>query len=376
MLFSDIIGQGDIKNKLIKTVKEQRISHAQMFLGDEGYGSLALALAYARFISCTGRGETDSCGICSSCRKYSKLEHPDLHFVLPVVKLKGSDKDPVSDDFISLWRETLIESPYIHPYHWYEKIGVDNKQGAINKNESQEILRKLSLKTFESAYKIMIIWRPEKMNVTAANKLLKLLEEPYPDTLFILVTVDTSQMLPTVISRSQIIRIPPIDNQSMEKALRKITGIQDGSKTDDIVRLSVGNYIKALSFIRENEQSEFFFNHFVKLMRICYAADLAELAMWVDNTASLGRERQKHFLKYSTGMIRENFMLNVKANDIVYLSDKEREFSSKFSRFINSRNVVPVADEIKKASIHIENNAYGKTVLFDMGLKLAKLLKN
>lgn len=376
MLFSNIIGQGEIKSKLIQTVRDQRISHAQLFLGDEGFGSLALAVAYAMYISCEERGESDSCGKCSSCRKYGKLEHPDLHFVLPVVKTKGMDKEPVSNDFISLWREIFLESPYLKPYQWYEKLGVENKQGAINKNESLEIVQKLSLKTFESDYKVMIVWRPEKMNLTAANKLLKILEEPYPNTLFILVTEDTSQMLPTVVSRTQIVRIPPVDSESMADAIKKELGISGNEKIDGIVHLSEGNYLKALSVIKEDEQNEFFFNHFVNFMRICYAADIAALASWVDEMSALGREKQKQFLKYATRMIRENFMLNLKAKDIIYLSAQEKEFSSRFSRFVNTGNVLPIADEINKASVHIEKNAYGKIVLFDMGLKMARLLKS
>lgn len=376
MLFSNIIGQAEIKSKLIQTVKDRRISHAQLFLGDEGFGSLALAVAYAMYISCEDRGESDSCGKCSSCRKYLKLEHPDLHFVLPVVKTKGTEKDPVSDDFISLWREIFLESSYLKPYQWYEKLSVENKQGAIYTSESGEIVKKLSLKTYESDYKVMIIWRPEKMNPTAANKLLKILEEPYPNTLFILVTEDTSQMLPTVVSRTQIVRIPPVDRESMAAAIKEKFGISGSDETDDIVHLSEGNYLKALSLVKDNEESEFFFDHFVKFMRICYAADIATLAGWVDEMSALGRERQKQFLKYATRMIRENFMLNLKAEDIIYLSEQEKEFSSRFSRFVNTGNVLPIADEINKASVHIENNASGKIVLFDMGLKMAKLLKN
>ncbi len=392
MLFKEIIGQREIKNKLTQLVTDQRIGHAQMFFGSEGYGSLALAIAFAQFVCCEDRRNGDSCGCCRSCRKFEKLQHPDLHFVYPVAVVKKTkdasdaknesdrhakrkEKEAVSDDFISQWRECLIESPYIKPFQWYEKIGIDNKQGAISQNESRQIIQKLSLKTFESPYKIMIVWRPEKMNNTAANKLLKILEEPPSNTLFHLVTDDTAQMLPTIVSRTQIVKIPRIDKNSMAAALKERLGLADQHEIDNIAHIADGDYQKALSFIETNEENEFFFNNFVKIMRLCYAVDIAGLRDWVDEMATLGRETQKHFLQYAIRMIRENFMLNLKANDIVYLSSKEKDFSANFSRFVNTGNVLPIAEELNKACVHIENNAYDKIVLFDMVLKITRLLK-
>lgn len=374
MQFKEVIGQQNIKDKLIHTVKENRVSHAQLFLGPEGSGNLALAIAYAQYLSCENKQENDSCGVCPSCLKYNKLVHPDLHFVYPVATSKSVKKDPVSDDYIEQWRETIIENPYIIQNRWYEVIDVENKQGIISKNESYEILRKLNLKTFESEYKIMIIWLPEKMNAFAANKLLKFIEEPPEKTLFLLVSENSEQIIPTILSRTQLIKIPKIDNESMLGGLTDRFGLEP-EKAKDIVHLANGNFFNAQSIIHTADEDNYNFNQFTNLMRLSYQRKVIDLINWVDEISRLGREKQKSFLIYSLRLIRENFMLNIKNKGMVHLTKKELEFSEKFSVFINQDNVYQLYEVLNKAHADIEMNAYNKIVFLDLALKVVKLIK-
>ncbi|PLX17069.1 MAG: DNA polymerase III subunit delta [Marinilabiliales bacterium] len=374
MQFKEVVGHQNIKEKLLKTIKENRVSHAQLFLGPEGSGNLALAIAYAQFISCENKQENDSCGVCSSCLKFKKLIHPDLHFVYPVSTSKTVSKDPVSDDYISSWREAIIENPYINQNKWYQIIDVENKQGIISKNESYEILKKLNLKTFEAEYKIMIIWLPEKMNAFAANKLLKLIEEPPAKTLFLLVSENSEQILATILSRTQLIKIPKIDNNSMHNALCDIFGLAP-EKAKDIVHLAYGNYFQAQNLINSTEEDNFNFEQFTLLMRLSYQRKIIEVIDWVDEIARIGREKQKNFLAYAIRLVRENFMLNIQNREIVYLTQKEMEFSEKFSQFINSENVNQLYEALNRAHADIEMNAYNKIVFLDLGLKIIKLIR-
>jgi DNA polymerase-3 subunit delta' len=375
MFFRDVIGQEAIKKKLIQTVLEGRISHAQLFAGPEGSGSLALALAYAQFISCTGRLEKDSCGVCPSCNKYLKLIHPDLHFVYPVNTTEAvSKKEPVSDDFIFKWREMLLEDPYPTLFEWYEKIGIENKQGIINVRESAEIIRKLNLKTFESDYKIMIIWLPEKMNLSSANKLLKILEEPYENTVFLLVTESPEQLIPTILSRTQLFKIPAIEPGPMSESLKKMFELTEG-EIQDAVRLSEGNYKKAVEYIQKSEETEVNFERFGAIMRLAYSRNIRGILDWIDQMSTLGREKQKNFLIYALRLVRENYMMNLGNNELVRMSGKEKEFASKFSAFIHHNNAALIAEELNNACLHIEANAYDKIVFLDMAMKLIKLIR-
>lgn len=380
MLFKEIIGQEKIKKRLIQTVKDNRISHAQLFLGPEGSGKLALAIAYAQYICCENKKNTntidDSCGSCLSCKKYQKLIHPDLHFVFPVAKTKKVDKDsPVSDDFIYEWRTSILESPYIQLNQWLELINVENKQGIIYTEESNEIIKKLNLKSFESEYKVMIIWMPEKMHTTAANKLLLMIEEPPPKTLFLLVSENAGQIIQTILSRTQLIKIPKIDNNSLLEYIRSSDKFDlKEQEINNIVRLANGNYIKALDIINSSHEHSYNFEMFKQLMRNCYKNKILDIIKWVDEISKVGREKQKSFLLFSLRMIRENFILNIKHNEIVYLTDEEADFSQKFSPFINQQNIFQLADELNKAHYHIERNANNKIVFLDLSLRLTKLL--
>ena len=374
MQFKEVIGHNKIKEKLINTVKGNRVSHAQLFLGSEGSGNLALAIAYAQYVSCENKQENDSCGVCPSCTKFQKLVHPDLHFVYPVSTSKTVKKDPVSDDYITQWRETIIKNPYINHNKWYEIIDVENKQGIISKNESYEIIKKLNLKTFESEYKIMIIWLPEKMNTSAANKLLKLIEEPPSKTLFLMVSENSEQILPTILSRTQLVKIPKIDSESIRNALCDRFGLSP-EKANDIAHLANGNYFDAQNLINSTEEDNDNFDQFTQFMRLSYQRKVIEIINWVDEISRIGREKQKSFLTYSLRLVRENFMLNINNKELVYLTKKELEFSEKFSQFINQENVYQIYEELNKAHSDIEMNAYNKIVFLDLALKIIKLIK-
>ena len=375
MKFSDIIGHTKIKEKLINTVTNNRISHAQLFLGPEGNGKLSMAIAYAQYVSCINKTDGDACGTCKSCKKYNKLIHPDLHFVFPVVGPKN-----VSDNFIHKWREFVLESNYHGYNNWINFIGADNKQGNIYSGESQQIIKKLNLKTFESEYKVMLIWMAEKMNNSAANKLLKMIEEPPPKTLFILVSEDDEQIISTIRSRTQLIKIPQLTEADIIQVFEKQDNNSDKELIKDIARISKGNFINAAKTLNDtNNSSENTQNYelFTQLMRLTYGAKIVELIAWVDEIAKIGRERQKDFLDYSLRMIRENFILNImpEEKNISYLAKKEYEFSVKFNTFINKKNTNELFYEFNKAHSDIMRNAYNKIVFLDLALKITKLLK-
>ena len=376
MQFNKIIGQKDIIARFINTVKTGRISHAQLLHGTEGSGKLELAIAFAQYVSCKNRTETDSCGECSSCKKYEKLIHPDLHFVFPVVRSSKFSK-PVSDNYIDEWRTFILERKKHRLGNWLDFIGNENAQAGIFAHEASEIIKKLNLKTFEAEYKIMIIWLPEKMNLSSANKLLKMIEEPPQKTLFLMVSDYPEQIINTIRSRSQFVRIPKIDDQSLYKALAETYSLPE-NELKRIVKLSNGNYFKALDVIEESENEKHNFELFVRLMRLAYAAKIIELTQWVDEVSELGRERQKNFLAYVLRMIRENFILNKVPNEkdnLNHFTIEEENFSIKFSTFIHENNIFDINEEINKAYLHIERNGMDKVIFLDFALKLVKLLR-
>lgn len=374
MLFKDVIGQHEVKKKLVQTVKENRISHAQLFLGPEGSGNLPLAIAYAQYISCLDKNGDDSCGKCSSCLKYERLIHPDLHFIYPVVKTKSAPKDPVSSDFLENWRPFIAKTPYASLTQWFDFIGAENKQGSIYRNESYEIIKKLNLKTFEAEYKIMIIWMPEAMNHFAANKLLKILEEPPPKTVFLLASGNANLLLPTIQSRTQIIKIPKIDKNSMAEVLQIQHGLDEKTRWK-IAHLADGNYQKANELLNASESEHQQFEQFKKMMRLCYAAKIPDIIRWTEEAAKWGREKQKSFFLFCLRMLRDNFMLNIDQQKLAPMTDEEENFSSKFSVYINQNNIYQINDEINKAHLHIGMNAYSKLVFLDLSIKLIKLLR-
>jgi len=383
MLFSEIIGQQEIKARFVRTVTENRIPHAQLFRGQEGVGKLALAIAYAQFISCESRTDTDACGHCPSCVKYKKLAHPDLHFVFPIIK--PPSKTVVCDDFVADFRAMILQQPYFGINDWYSKISGEAKQGLIYSNESEEILRKLSLKTYESEYKIMIIWLPEKMHNTCANKLLKILEEPPEKTLFFLVSNAPDQIITTILSRTQHVNVPRLTEQDIEIALLKNSDLEvEQYDANYAAHIANGSYLAALNVLSAGDENKENFERFVMIMRLAWQvgnkknhAALKDLRKWADEmaAATVGRERQKNFLVYSQRMTRENFIWNIKQPSLNNLTNFESEFSQKFSPFINERNVELIMSEFALAERHVEQNVNAKMVFFDLTLKMIMLLK-
>ena len=372
MLFKEVIGQNEIKTRLIRSVNEGRISHAQLFIGPVGTGKLSLAIAYAQYISCENKQENDACGECPSCHKYNKLIHPDLHFVFPIIK-SGSEKG-ISDMFIDKWREAILENPYISPSDWYKKIGAEKKQAVIYKDEAEEIIRKLNFKTFESEYKIMIIWLAEKMNTTGANKLLKIIEEPPPKTVFLLISEEPDQLLQTILSRTQLIKLPRIDNDSLTEKIKTDFSLSE-EDAKNIVRISNGSYNDALNNIQTSEETLFNFEQFVTIMRACYALRMTEIQKWVSDMAEIGRERQKNFFIYALRMIRENYVQNLKATNLNYMTKEEQAFSDKFSAFVHQGNIEDITKEINTAIFHIDRNGAARIIFTDLALKLHGLLR-
>ncbi len=370
MLFREIIGQQAVKKRLIRSVNEGRISHAQLFLGPQGSGNLALALAYAQYISCADKQEEDSCGQCLSCVKYNKLVHPDLHFVYPVALSKDVR---VSTDVAVKWREAFLDNPYITLFSWFEMLDAENKQAVIGVEESAEILRKLSLTTYEAEYKIMIIWQAEKMNQAAANKLLKILEEPPEKTLFLLVCESEDQLLRTIVSRTQLIKITKINESDLIEALVERHGMQYEA-AQNIVHLADGNYAEALSLINENENAGQNLASFQKLMRASLKFDPKAVMVWIDEISVAGRERQKNFLNYSLHIMRESLILNYADESLVKLGIDEQGFVKKFSPFIHSDNAERFIEELNKAHHHMERNANAKILFMDLAFKFNELL--
>lgn len=374
MFFREVIGQEEVKRKFLLEVKENRIPHAQLLCGPEGVGKLPLALAYARYLLCPNHTEEDACGVCPSCVKMNKLAHPDLHFVFPIVKKKNSSKDVVCDDYIKEWRNFVLNNPYFNLNHWLKEMDAENAQALIYSKESDEILRKLSLKSSEGGYKVMIIWLPEKMNETCANKLLKLLEEPPAKTVFLLISENPDRMLTTILSRTQRVNVRHIEEEKITGVLKKNYGLTD-QDAQITAHLANGNFIRAMETIHLNEENKLFFDLFVNLMRLSYQRKIKEMKAWSDQLAGIGRERQKNFLEYAQRMIRENFILNFRQQELTYMNREELNFSSRFSPFVNERNSMEIMEELSLAQQHIEQNVNAKMVFFDFSLKMIVLLK-
>ena len=383
MLFKEIIGQEEVKRQLRASVREGRIPHAQLFSGISGIGKLQLALAYAQYLHCPHRTEEDSCGTCPTCLQFEKLQHPDLHFVFPIVKTDSAD---TCNDFLEPWREIVLNKHYFDLEEWHKALGVETKQSMIYEKESGEILRKLSLKAYGDGYKVMIIWQPEKMNATSANKLLKLLEEPPVQTVFLMVSEHPEQLLATIQSRVQTIRVPRLETETIAEALRK-KGI-DATQANDIARIANGSYLAALKKADESEENQQELRDFIALFRDAYTVgvlkdpikkyeSLKRLRQWSLDMADakVGRERQKHFLQYAQQQVRENYIRNVGQPDLNYQMEGERAFSNKFAPFIHNGNVEAIMNQLDLAERQIEQNGNAKIIFFDLCLQMIVLIK-
>ncbi|MCD4679787.1 MAG: DNA polymerase III subunit delta [Bacteroidales bacterium] len=377
MKFSEIIGQEKIKKQLIQTVKNNRVSHAQLFFGPEGAGKLALAVAYAQYINCENKTESDSCGQCSSCLKYEKLIHPDLHFFFPVSKtkkVKESEK-PLSDMFMGEWRELLTENDcYISSAEWYQKIDIEKKQSIINAADCAKIIEKFKYKAFEAEYIVVIIWMAEKIFHAAAPKILKIIEEPPEKTLFILISGDQDKILPTILSRTQLVKIPKVPDEELINSIKSSYNYTD-EEIENAVFLAEGNYKTALKLIEESENENFYFVKFQELMRLCFTRDLIKINAYISEITKLNREQLKSFFQYALHITRNCLLINYNGIENVKLSKEEKNFLVKFSPFINSANGIQFAEEFEKALFHIERNAYAPLLFMDLSLTISKLLK-
>lgn len=371
-MFKDVIGHTDIKQRLIHTLQSGRISHAQLFAGETGYGSLALALAFAQYIFCTGDKKEDACGICPACKKMQKLIHPDLHFVFPVVR---KAKSPVSDEYLKEWRQLLSHTLYFGIEEWYSAMGVeDNAQAAIYTEESANILRKLNLKSFESDYKIMIVWLPEKMNPECSNKLLKIIEEPFEKTLFLMVSEHPEQIINTIQSRLQRINIPPLQQEEISRQLISNKNT-DPQKAEEYAHIACGSWYKALRLLNETEEQVYNQEKFANLMRLCWERKMLPVNEWVNEMSSIGRERQKNFLIHAIRMIRENFIRNFGIEKLNYMTEREKSFSLRFSPFVHEGNVISLTNELEQAYSDISRNGNAKIIFTDLCIKVMQNIR-
>ncbi|HEV8283582.1 MAG TPA: hypothetical protein VGQ09_04690 [Chitinophagaceae bacterium] len=395
MQFSEIIGQTEIKHQLVEMVQHNRLSHALLFLGKEGNGSLSLAIALSQFLTCEKAnprqiknsnaslfGETpiqnselktqnfDSCGTCSSCIKAQQLIHPDIHFSYPVVT-KKSGSPPISTDYISEWREFVKSYPYGNAYDWLQFIGAENKQGNITAQECNDIIRKLNLKSFESEYKILILWMPEYLG-NEGNKLLKLIEEPPQNTLFILVAENESLILPTIVSRCQLIKIPSLEIKEVEEALinRNKTNVDAARQAASV---SEGNYREALQLVQHAEQD------WQALLREWLNAILktgpAAQTKWVEEISRLGRERQKQFFRYFNHLLEQAIRFKLMGENI-YLPENEKDFANRLNRIADIAQQQAIIEELDKAAYYIERNANAKILFHALTIKLYHIIQD
>lgn len=374
MRFKDITGHGELKRRLARGVDEGRVSHAQLFTGGSGTGALPLALAYAQYVNCTDRRDGDSCGECASCRKTAELAHPDLHFVFPVNSAKSGSQKPLSDAFLPQWRElwAATEGVFDEPM-WYRAIDIENQQGLITRNEADEVIRKLSFKSFEARYKVMIVWLPEKMRTEAANALLKMLEEPWERTLFLLVSAAPDKLLPTILSRTQQVAVPGVEQEDLEERLRVRFDLP-GDEAANIARLAGGDLLEArrLAEGAGNEASEQYFDLFTQLMRLSYNDKHMELLEWAEVVAAMGREEQKRLLQYCVRMLRENYMLNAGMDNITNLWGEELKFSRNFSPFIGNHNIESLVSEMELALAQVGQNGNPRMIFTHFALVVSK----
>lgn len=377
MRFSDILGQKHLKHHLTASADAGRVPHAQLFVGPEGCGTLAMALAYAQYLLCGHRGgENDGDTPCDmKCRQ---LTHPDLHFAFPVAKSESAKKHPVSDHYLVQWRAFVREQPYGNLFDWYRAMGIENKQGQIGVDEAQDMVKKLSLKAYEGGYKVMIVWMVERLNPSAANKLLKLIEEPPEKTVLLLLAEDESQLLQTLRSRCQVLHFPPLPESVIADGL-----VEKGAARDEAARIAQeanGNFNRALDLMLQDSEDLVFEQWFVQWTRTAFKArgnkaSVHELILWSEEVAKTGRETQKKFLAYCLTVIRQALLLNYGAEPLVYLKMRQPDFKlERFAPFIHENNILPMSMELEKALYHVSRNGNSRMIFTDLSIKLTRLL--
>ena len=374
MLFKEVIGQEEVKKKLINSVREGRISHAQLFLGPPGSGKLPLALAYAQYINCLNPGENDSCGVCPSCIKFAKLSHPDLHFIFPVAPVKQIS-DPVSEDFLVEWRNFVLKNnAYIDLQSWLNAIGIENKQAYIRAKDCDEIIKALSLTSYEARYKIMIIWMAERFYYSGAPKILKILEEPPDKTLFILIAENQEELLPTIRSRTQLVKLLRISDDAIYNELSEKYNCPK-EKARQITFLAEGNYCSAMELFNSQEDMEELFTVFREWMLQCYYNNFIKLNAYITNLSKLGREQLINILTFGLKTVRNCMLIHYGMHNQVRAGGLQLESIIKLSKFINPDNIFQFEEELNKAIFHIERNGYVKAILLDTSLTISQLMK-
>lgn len=356
--FKDVIGQKHLKANLIREAQSMKISHAQLFSGKSGFGSLPLALAFAQYLYCENKNNNDSCGQCAGCKKVEDLQHPDLHFVFPSVQAISK----VSDFFIKNWRTQIKEQPYFNLHDWTLRMDDKERKPIIGTEESKEIVRKLSLKSYEGGLKIMVIWMAEEMNAECANKLLKILEEPPPSTLFFLISENPEKLLITIQSRTQLLRIPKIDTQDLTQYLNQNMQL-DKMQAESIAAFAEGDFLKALELINADERKELYREQFIKMMRASYKKDVLAMMDWADEMGTLGKESQKLFMVYALHMFRQSLIGNYLGQEMMRVSKEEEAFLKNFAPFITGNNIREFMQTFDEGFYHIDRNANAR-VLF------------
>ena len=376
MTFNEVIGQEEVRERLLQMTREGRLPHALMLCGPQGVGKKALAISFACYLL-SQKDPKNLQGLqdVKESPMLQKLEHPDLHFTYPTIKLPSmsSDHKPVSDDFAREWHELVMQGPYFSMDEWMTAMGGENQQAIITAGESDELVRKLSLKSSQGGYKVSLVWLPERMNTECANKILKLLEEPPSQTVFIMVSEEPDRLLETIRSRVQRIDVKRIADYDVHKALVEKRGLTE-DMAQRITRMANGNWLKALQMLSADSENELFLDMFQSLMRLAYQRKVKDLKAWSEHMATMGRERQKRFLEYFLRLVRENFMYNFRQPDLCYMTQREEDFARNFARFINEANVLPITDLANVAIRDIGQNANAKIVFFDFALQMIVLL--
>ena len=373
MYFHDIIGQDDLKARLMETARRGVVPHAQLFSGRNGAGTFPLALAYARYLNCTERTETDACGHCRSCLQFNELAHPDLHFVFPIVSDKKRKKT-VCDDYLDEWRTLLRQRVYFDLDMWLDQMETSGKQALIYAEESDQIIRKTTLRIYEAEYRVLLVWMPERMNAACANKLLKLIEEPPARTVILMVTDTPAGILGTILSRAQRLDVRPIESDALAYALEQRHHLP-ADEARRTAHLSHGDLLTAERIMGNDERERLFLDFFKRIMRNAWKRDVREMKRTADELAALSREQQRAFLTYAQHMVRENFVRRFHSDELNYLRPDEAEFSIRFSRFVNERNVFDFTNELAEAERHIAQNGNSKMIFFDLSLRITVLLK-
>lgn len=380
MRFADITGQEELKAHLRRTVDEGRVSHAQLFTGRAGYGTLALAVAYVQYLCCRHRRDGDSCGECADCQQIGSLTHPDLHLVFPVNKQgKKSGEVVRSDEFLPQFRRLFSErGGYFTAQDWYDRLDLGKTlQGMISAREADEMIRKLSFKSFEADYKTMLVWLPETMNEEASNKILKILEEPWERTLFVLVSEHPERLLPTILSRTQEVTVPRLTPATLE-GLAASRGVSDATQARSMARLADGDRLELERLIsgEQDAQRREDFDLFCRLMRLSYNDKHLELIGWAEDAAQLTREQQRAFLRDAARLLRESYMLHAGMGSISYLWGEELAFCRKFSPFVDSRNIEPLIGQIEQATAQLTRNGNPTIVFTHFALSVSKMIKH